>query len=401
RGGLPILGQALKLGKGAPWDVMTSWMHKYGPIYRFSMFGKQCVVLAEPQLMKDVMKTKFTNFHKDVGFTYRPFLSLLGTGIVTSDGLRWRSQRNKVSAAFRIEVLSEIPGMSQRAVARLSEKLDAIKGTSETIEIGEELRHLTLQVISEALMSLTPQESDETFAKVYMPIVVEGHFRVWNPAREFCPLLPAWWAHRRNTIVLNKYITRVIQQRWSLLRQRDLEQQRKACESTDVNHGQGGQGQGQENQEGKGANGSVLRQKRQPDILDKVLGLLEPGEWGPAVVRQIRDEMKTFVLAGHETSASMLNWALYELVENSTLHDKVVQESEDVFGTRVSLSAPLPSVESLRALSFSEACLREALRKYSIVPLVVRKCVEHTTICDKAGKEHAIPKGTVVMLMIK
>lgn len=41
------------------------------------------------------------------------------------------------------------------------------------------------------------------------------------------------------------------------------------------------------------------------------------------VVAQIRDEMKTFVLAGHETSASMLNWSLFELMENSDLMSKV------------------------------------------------------------------------------
>lgn len=53
---------------------------------------------------------------------------------------------SQVSAAFRIEVLSEVPGMSQRAVERLSKKLDAVALTGESIEIGEEMRHLTLQV---------------------------------------------------------------------------------------------------------------------------------------------------------------------------------------------------------------------------------------------------------------
>ncbi|CAM9439189.1 unnamed protein product [Discosporangium mesarthrocarpum] len=279
--------------------------------------------------------------------------------------------------------------MAQRAVARLATKLDAIKGTGRTIEIGEELRHLTLQVISEALMGLTPEESDETFAKVYMPIVVEGHMRVWNPAREFCPLLPGWWSHRRNTQRLNSFITGVIRRRWSLI------QEVGVLKVVGVGGGAGGGGQGW-------AGETVLGSRRRQDILDKVLGSLEPGEWGTAAVRQIRDEMKTFVLAGHETSASMLNWALYELSRNGELHDKVVAESEAVFGRCASLTAPLPSVESLRELTLSEACLREALRKYSVVPLVVRKCVEATTISGGGdGKDHTLPRGTIVMLMIK
>lgn len=52
----------------------------------------------------------------------------------------------QVSSAFRIEVLSEVPGMSQRAVARLSKKLDEAAKNNASVEIGEEMRHLTLQV---------------------------------------------------------------------------------------------------------------------------------------------------------------------------------------------------------------------------------------------------------------
>lgn len=53
---------------------------------------------------------------------------------------------DQVSAAFRIEVLSAVPGMSQRAVARLAKKLDEAEESNSSVEIGEEMRHLTLQV---------------------------------------------------------------------------------------------------------------------------------------------------------------------------------------------------------------------------------------------------------------
>lgn len=53
---------------------------------------------------------------------------------------------DQVSAAFRIEVLSAVPGMSQRAVARLATKLDEAAENNTPVEIGEEMRHLTLQV---------------------------------------------------------------------------------------------------------------------------------------------------------------------------------------------------------------------------------------------------------------
>ncbi|CAM9396865.1 unnamed protein product [Hapterophycus canaliculatus] len=303
RGGWPVLGPALKLAEGAPWDTMTRWSKEYGSIYKFSLFGNVNVVLSDPTFMKEVMRTKITKYQKDIDFAYRPFLSLLGTGIVTSDGPKWRKQRNKVSAAFRIEVLSAVPGMSQRAVARLAKKLDEAEERNASVEIGEELRHLTLQVISEALLNLSAEEADGTFATVYMPIVVEGHKRTWNPLRRFCPLLPAWWAHIKNQRILNDYITGIVRDRWDII-------QKEKCKSAAAN----------------GVSHSGVADDaggRKRDILDKVLDSLEPGEWGTAAVMQIRDEMKTFVLAGHETSASMLNWSLLELMENSELMDKV------------------------------------------------------------------------------
>lgn len=53
-----MLGQALELAKGAPWDVMTRWAMEYGWIYQFSMFGNTNIVISDPAYMKEVMRSK-------------------------------------------------------------------------------------------------------------------------------------------------------------------------------------------------------------------------------------------------------------------------------------------------------------------------------------------------------
>ncbi len=55
---MPLLGPALKLAEGAPWDTMTRWAKEYGIIYKFSLFGHANVVLSDPALIKEVMRTK-------------------------------------------------------------------------------------------------------------------------------------------------------------------------------------------------------------------------------------------------------------------------------------------------------------------------------------------------------
>lgn len=53
-----MIGPALKLAEGAPWDTMTRWAQEYGSIYKFSLFGNVNVVLSDPSFMKEVMRTK-------------------------------------------------------------------------------------------------------------------------------------------------------------------------------------------------------------------------------------------------------------------------------------------------------------------------------------------------------
>jgi Cytochrome P450 len=102
----------------------------------------------------------------------------------------------------------------------------------------------------------------------------------------------------------------------------------------------------------------------------------------PSVVRQFRDEMKTFMLAGHETSAAMMTWAFYEMLGQDDLQQAVRREGCSVFGAArttdiVDMSSDdLPSSENLAHLVLSQACLLESLRKYSVVPIVARRTVQ-------------------------
>lgn len=364
-GGLPFLGQVLELIRMPPWDLMVQWMKKLGPIYRFTLFGESCVVVADPALLREVLQTSMKAFQKDLDFTYKPFMPLLGTGLVTSEGQLWYTQRAMVSAVFRIEILEIIPHIAKRAVERMCSKLEEVRGTGTPIEIGEMFRHLTLQVIAEAILSLSPEESDKTFAKMYLPIVTEGNLRTWYPYRAYLPT-PANFAFHRHVKVLNDYITSIIEKRWTI---RQLESKL-----------------------------SIPTNKRQQDILDRILSGVDTHTWSPSVVRQIRDEIKTFILAGHETSASMLTWALYELTQSEEITKEVMGEAERVFGKGATAMTPLPASETLVGLAFTQSCLKETLRKYSVVPIVTRETVRDVGL---EGGKYLIPKGTRMMILIQ
>ena len=149
-----------------------------------------------------------------MGFSYKHFLPILGTGLVTSDGELWQRQRLLLSGHLRVEILEDIVGIAQRAADRFLAKFERYEGTGEPVNLAEELRHLTLQVIGEASLSLSADESDSTFPYLYLPIMEEANRRVFEPWRAFLPTR-TWFQHRERIKALNAYITGLLRERWA------------------------------------------------------------------------------------------------------------------------------------------------------------------------------------------
>jgi cytochrome P450 len=378
-GGVPFFGQVFKMLHGSPWYVFKEWSRTYGQIATFHLFGSNALLVSDPDFLRVILQTKVHIFQKDLNWVYKPFLVILGNGLVTSHGENWRRQRTLLSSALRIDILQYIPNMALAAVKRFSIKLNQCCQTHQPLEMAEEFRTLTLQVIAEAILSLEPNESDSTFAKMYLPIVEEGNLRTWHPERMYLPFLPAYHSYHENVKRLNEYVVSVINKRW------ELKQQEKKLISSDTGTGTGGAG-------------GVTRPY---DILDKVLDAIPSTEWNDLTRNQVRDEVKTFILAGHETSASMLAWTLYEVTMNENYLTRLRQQAAEIFGEYhhgdglESISSLPCHTEITSKLTFADCCLRESLRKYSIVPTVVRVPSQ-----DVEYNGHVIPKGTSVMINI-
>jgi cytochrome P450 len=385
-GGVPFFGQVFKMLHGSPWLVFKEWSRTYGQIATFHLFGSNALLVSDPELLRVILQTKVHIFQKDLDWVYKPFLVILGNGLVTAHGENWRRQRTLLSSALRIDILQYIPQMAISAVKRFSKKLNDSCQTGEPLEMAEEFRTLTLQVIAEAILSLEPSESDSTFAKMYLPIVEEGNLRTWHPERMYLTFLPAYQTHLQNVKRLNEYVVSVINKRWEL----KLKEKKTTPTLSDDGAAAAGAGAG----------------ARPYDILDKVLDAIPVSDWNEMTRNQVRDEVKTFILAGHETSASMLAWSLYELTLNEKYLERARQQAADVFGIYHGDDRDsdyihnLPStstshIEISRQLSFLDCCLRESLRKYSVVPTVVRVPSQ-----DVEYNGHVIPKGTSVMINI-
>jgi len=366
----PLTGNALEMVKGiynwdettgAAWDVLQRWCRESKErgegVFRFRVMDRLCVGSSDWRALKRIYQTRFHIYQKDLEWSFKEFLGILGGGIVTSHGDKWRQQRKFMTPVLKERILEMVPRVSQAAFERLRGKLDGEVGRA--VEMEEEFRLLTLQVIGDVLLSVPPEECNQVFPEIYLPVMEEANRRVLAPWRRYLFFLPAFWRYERRLAQLNAYLTRIIRQRWA-----DLEAGRSGDPGHEANF-----------------------------LTQLILELRARGHSYDAETEvQLCDEMKTLLLAGHETSAAMLTFATHELFSDPALLARVREEADRWLPP----GGGVPSREQVDRLELTHAVLKETLRKWSVVPVITRWASEDDELLGKR-----VPRGTFVMLSIK
>ena len=377
----PVLGHALGLLRGVYWDTMEAWWRagrtEAAPLVQMVIGHRRMVVVGSAEGAREIFQTKVRAFAKDLDFSFKPFLPILGTGLVTASGPLWQSQRLLIAPALRVDVLEVVPGIAVRAAERLCVKLRGVlekaaardAQLAPVVDMEDEFRLLTLQVIGEAVLSLPPDECDAVFPELYLPVMEEANLRALRPWRALVPG-PGGAAYKRGIARLDAYITSLLRARWA----------------------------------GRGKGGVT-----HDDILERMLAAIEArGEaWTPALETQLCFDVKTFLLAGHETSAAMLTWTLYELCsgggvdggEGTECLAAVRAEAAVVLGVQAGQPAPSATIPAREAaesgLDTALACLKESLRKYTVVPVVTRVvAADGVTLCGVP-----VPRGAYIAML--
>lgn len=384
-----LLGHVFQLTSSCAWEKMYEWVGANPPLIKFRIFHRIGIVVGDPRGLKRIFQvrpaaqpslcahtashpaaashaslphpsphypvpqTRYKVYEKDLDFSYKPFLSILGSGLVTANGAHWQKQRILMAPALRVDMLDAILPIAKRATDRLAVKLEAHRGSGQPIDMEDEFRLLTLQVIGEAILSLPHEECDRVFPALYLPVMEESNRRVLQPWRYLYPTTVL--RYNSNVRQLNAYIVAIITAR-------RVARSAAAAAAGDPK---------QQQQEVPG------------DILDRILQSIEErGEkWGPALETQLCYEIKTFLLAGHETSAAMLTWSLYELSQAPAAMAQVKAEAVTALGPADAQNAAPPPRSAVDSMLWTLSCLKESLRKYSVVPVVTRNMNADDELC--------------------
>lgn len=296
-------------------------------------------VLRHPDHIKEVLVTRAASFHKTHS-AFRMLSRFLGEGLLTTDGEIWKRQRRLVQPAFAHARLVEY---AQVMTDEASRAVDSWRD-GEMRDMSRDMMQLTLRVVSRTLFGHDVTSQIEKVGHAMS--VFQSSLLSFEVIPEWLPT-PGKMAFRRALASLDEVTYGIIEKR-----KRDIEADPKG-ERRDLLE--------------------ILVQAR--DVEGDGSGLSE---------KEVRDQLVTLFLAGHETTSHALTWTLYLLSQNPAAEAKLHAELDAVLGGRAA------TYDDLAKLPYTEQVFSEAMRLYPPVYTTARKASEDTEIGGypvRAGSE--------------
>lgn len=340
----PILEKFL----GARYSLIGNWSEDsyLSEVFTFDILRRRVVVVNAPEWIKYVLVTKAAVFERKSPQMRRALEILLGDGLFISDGDTWKRRRPLVSDIVhknRVPVF----GRTMEEVAQSMADGWAARGPDHRFELTAAMAELTAEIISRTVFGngLGPDAARRVIDGFtgYQRLVDSfnlGYFFGWD---EGWPLI-AGPRRRRAVAMVHGVVEEVIER-----------------------HLAGG------GDEGSMIDLLVRRARRNPELgLD---------------MAALRNEAATIFMAGHETTATTLTWALYCVARSPHVEAAILEELARVCPDRA------PTVGDIEALPWCRATIDETLRLYPPVPLMPRQAREADEI---AG--HRVAAGDLVMI---
>lgn len=313
---------------------------EYGDVVHFRLWTKDAFFLRHPDHIKDVLVTHQHDFAKGVGIQWTK--RFLGEGLLTSEGEFHTRQRRLSQPAFHRQRIGAYAGIMAEYSARTRERWR----DGAALDVDKEMMALTLAIASKTLFDADVEgEAAEIGASLTAIVALFPRFSLpfagllhWLP-------IPSSLRFERARERLDALVYRMIRER-------------------------------RESGTDRG------------DLLSTLLLAQDhEGDGGRMTDLQLRDEVMTLLLAGHETTANALTWTWYLLSQNLAAEARLHQELDEVLGVR------LPTFEDLPRLRYTEMLFAESMRLYPPAWGLGRRVLK-----DFGVGAYVLPAGTFVAM---
>ncbi len=333
---------------GSPQDLLGFYMdaaREYGDIVHFGGTSAWATYfVSHPDYVKHVLQDNNHNYGKK-NWLNDMIKPLAGEGLLTSEGEDWRRRRKLAQPAFHRERIAAFATGMTNATTAMLERWEPVVEPQQPLDIVHEMQRLTLGIVSTALFSTDISgESDE------MGGALNDIFAYFNH-RSRTPLsLPAGVPTRRN----RRFKQAV--QRLDAITYQVIEEHRRGETNSD-------------------------------DLLSMLLEARDEETGEGLSNTQLRDEVGTFLTAGHETTAMTLAWTWYMLSKHTAVEHKLHAELAEILGGRLPTAADIPQ------LTYTRMLIQEVMRLYPAAWAMTRGIMND----DEIGG-YPIQAGTIMIL---
>jgi cytochrome P450 len=336
--GNPILGVMAEFSRDTLGFIERC--RDYGDVVSMRFLYLTAYFLYHPDDIEYVISTNAKNFIKSRNQRSPLFRRLVGNGLLTSEGEVWKRQRRLAQPAFhrhRINAYAE-------TMANYAQRMTSTWRAGETRDIHRDMMRLTLEIVVKTLfdsdVSTDADKVGRVLARIVTPFAGQATIKWIMDNR-----LPTM-THR----LFNKDAREI-----DLIVYRIINERRRS-----------------------GLDGG--------DLLSMLLRASDE-DGSHLNDKQLRDEVMTIFLAGHETTALTLSWAWYLLAQNPEAEGKFHTELAEVLGGR------LPTTEDLSRLQYTEMIAKESMRLYPPAYALGREAVKE---CEIGG--FRVPAGAQVFM---
>lgn len=339
-----------------PIKTLTDIAYTYGDIAHFK-FGRQHVyLLNNPHYIEDVLIRNYKNFIKSRGLQVSK--RLLGEGLVTSEGEYHDRQRRIIQPAFHPNLIKKYGDIMTTYTVNMCQYWE----DGITLDIHKEMIHITSAIISKAVLGsdIKSEEGDqvgnalltsaEYFNRLLMP---------FGELIEKIPVLPVNKSFQHAKKKLDSIVYNMIKEH----------------------------------------RGNETKDESKEDLLYTLLQVqdVEAGI-GRMTDSQLRDEVMTIFLAGHETTANALTWTFYLLSQHPTVEAILYDELCSVLGDSQDSSSSsskkrIPTVEDVPKLEYTEKVFRESMRLYPPAWTIGRQAIN-----DYKVDKYVVPAGSIILM---
>ncbi|XP_034941155.1 cytochrome P450 4c3-like [Chelonus insularis] len=357
---LPIIGNAVQLNCSLEefFKKLLEWGKQFGDIYLLWLGPRPLVFVYRVEGVQPLLSS---SIHIEKSLEYQYLKPWLGDGLVNSTGNQWHFLRKLLTPAFHSvmqqQYLKSVAHESATMVSCLKAEVNNV------FNVVPYAKRAALDMICECSMGyhLNAQQNyqnDYVIAVEKMTEIIQTRFtNIWISLDPIFRLTSLGKEHENALNVIHSFVDSVITERKT---------QWKSNHDDNFNN--------------------PMNTRQQP-LLDLLLKYSQ-NDLGLTDI-DIRDQVNTFMFAGHDTTATSISWVLYCLGRHPEYQEKILDEFEAVIGSEEL------TLDNLSKLTWLEACIKETWRLYPVVPLIARQIYHPIRLMN-----NDIPIGSTVLINV-